>query len=662
MRPIRVATPFTVTTLKPGAPTGLAGSVVSSIIVELTWDAQTWTVDGLVGTIEIQRSADNSTWATVHRVDGSLTAFDFPRVAAQQYFRIRAVFEGFASAWTSSVLINSAPVVTVPIAQSGTEDTNKSITGTSVSDADNPVSLSMTVAQTNGTISLAGITGLSFSVGDGTSDSTMTFTGSIANINTALATLTVIPTANYTGASAVTTITANDGHASPVSATITTTFSAVNDAPVVTCSGGTTAYVENDAATVVDGSLTVADVDSSTVTAMEAQITANFQTAEDVLAAPVDANGITWGSFNTGTGKIVATCSGTTTAQAQAALRLVTYENTSEAPNTSTRVVTFKVTDASSLQSTGATKSVSVAAVNDAPQINISGVQPAAVVMDSPCLCPGRFAQPRRRHQPDGFRRRSHVADNATLGHAWHAIAWQSNRLDLQRRRRHQRRNDDVFGNDHEPERSIRGNAIQPDDVVYRQRRSVDRRLRRHDAFERLNQHSSFLMSTPIIQIRDAVIGRLTEYGASEDVPVEFAPAAALYPDFKKTDAALQVIVIASGLSASTAARDTDGKGYTLDIGIFKPIDRTSEDTEAEQVEKLIALVDGILSFLRSDDGTLTDPDESAEWTAVDAVWDDEVEPNTPVLYDQLQLREGGVFVSHQSAPYKFYADRSGGA
>jgi hypothetical protein len=44
----------------------------------------------------------------------------------------------------------------------------------------------ITIAVSSGSITLSGTTGLSFSVGDGTADATMTFTGSLANINTAL--------------------------------------------------------------------------------------------------------------------------------------------------------------------------------------------------------------------------------------------------------------------------------------------------------------------------------------------------------------------------------------------------------------------------------------------------------------------------------------------
>lgn len=46
--------------------------------------------------------------------------------------------------------------------------------------------LSLTLTATKGTISLSGITGLSFTAGDGTADATMTFSGTVANINAAL--------------------------------------------------------------------------------------------------------------------------------------------------------------------------------------------------------------------------------------------------------------------------------------------------------------------------------------------------------------------------------------------------------------------------------------------------------------------------------------------
>ncbi len=67
----------------------------------------------------------------------------------------------------------------------------------------------MTLTATNGTLTLSGTSGLSFTVGDGTADATMTFTGTIANINTALNGMTFTPTLGFSGAATL-TITSDD--------------------------------------------------------------------------------------------------------------------------------------------------------------------------------------------------------------------------------------------------------------------------------------------------------------------------------------------------------------------------------------------------------------------------------------------------------------------
>ena len=49
-------------------------------------------------------------------------------------------------------------------------------------------------------MTLAQTTGLTFTVGDGTSDAAMTFTGTVANVNLALARVDYLGNANYSGA------------------------------------------------------------------------------------------------------------------------------------------------------------------------------------------------------------------------------------------------------------------------------------------------------------------------------------------------------------------------------------------------------------------------------------------------------------------------------
>lgn len=106
--------------------------------------------------------------------------------------------------------VNQAPVNTVPGAQTVEQDSSVVITGISVADADaGGASIQIQVSVSHGALTLASTTGLTFSVGDGTSDASMTFTGTIANINTALASVTYVPTAAYAGSDTL-SLTTND--------------------------------------------------------------------------------------------------------------------------------------------------------------------------------------------------------------------------------------------------------------------------------------------------------------------------------------------------------------------------------------------------------------------------------------------------------------------
>ncbi|MGE4281764.1 MAG: DUF4347 domain-containing protein, partial [Magnetospirillum sp.] len=84
----------------------------------------------------------------------------------------------------------------------------------------------------SGSFSLASTTGLTFTVGDGVNDSTMTFKGTASDINAALTGLTYRPTANFNGNSVFAFALSNtDGNASK---NITVQVVQVNDAPVLT--------------------------------------------------------------------------------------------------------------------------------------------------------------------------------------------------------------------------------------------------------------------------------------------------------------------------------------------------------------------------------------------------------------------------------------------
>jgi VCBS repeat-containing protein len=140
--------------------------------------------------------------------------------------------------------VNDAPINTVPGAQSTSEDTAlvfSSANGNSISIADpdaalNPVEV--TLAVTNGTLTLSGISGLTFTSGDGAADATMTFTGTLPNINAALDGLSFTPTANFNGAALLTLTTDDQGNSGLGSAqtdadSVTITVASVADTPSV---------------------------------------------------------------------------------------------------------------------------------------------------------------------------------------------------------------------------------------------------------------------------------------------------------------------------------------------------------------------------------------------------------------------------------------------
>ncbi len=148
-------------------------------------------------------------------------------------------------------------------------------------------------------------------------------------------------------------------------------ITAVNDAPILAGAGSTTSYPENAAATAIAAGLTVSDIDSTTLASAKVSISGGFQSSEDLLAFTnaVGMGNIT-GSYNSGTGVLTLNSTGATAtlAQWQTALRAVTYANGSDAPDTTSRAISFSVNDGSA-DSAAVTQMLTVSAVNDAPTL-----------------------------------------------------------------------------------------------------------------------------------------------------------------------------------------------------------------------------------------------------------------------------------------------------
>ncbi len=197
---------------------------------------------------------------------------------------------------------------------------------------------------------------------------TLTGSASVADYQTALRSVRYDHTGDDPAASKTVEFRANDGDGLGLASTRSVAVTAVNDAPSITTSAGAIGYTEGDPATAIDPGLVLTDPDSAQIAFATVQITGNHASAEDVLALPAQP-GIT-GAYDSATGTLTLT-GADTVANYQAALRAVTYRNTSSNPSTLQRTVTFVARDASSA-SAPATRNVNVSPTDNAPDVDNS--------------------------------------------------------------------------------------------------------------------------------------------------------------------------------------------------------------------------------------------------------------------------------------------------
>ncbi|MEA3043358.1 MAG: hypothetical protein QOH47_1196 [Sphingomonadales bacterium] len=196
---------------------------------------------------------------TVHLIDNSL---GFSIVNGQVVNLSGGGATGGTTAYSTGTVVlsqavtavNDAPLDVVPGTQTINEDATRVFSAANgnaitVSDVDlGAGDLKVTLSMVNGQLTLNGTAGLTFSAGDGLDDTTMTFTGTAAVINTALDGLLYETTINYNGSDTL-TITTNDqgnsgtdpGGADPLSEqdsdSVTINITPVNDAPTVSGDG-----------------------------------------------------------------------------------------------------------------------------------------------------------------------------------------------------------------------------------------------------------------------------------------------------------------------------------------------------------------------------------------------------------------------------------------
>ena len=228
--------------------------------------------------------------------------------------------------------VNDAPTQVVPGAQSTAEDSALNISGVSVADVDS-ASLTTTISVAHGTLGVAAGSGASVS---GDASSTVTLTGSAAQINAALATIHYVPAADYNGADAM-TVSTSDGIAAPVTSSV-----AIGIAPVVDIVADTVAATEDTPVTFnpITGANETAGAD-------------NFEDAARTLTA------------------VGAPAHGTVTFAADGTITYTPAANYNGPDSFTYTVTSGGVTET-------ATITINVAAVNDAPTLTVPAAQSTA--------------------------------------------------------------------------------------------------------------------------------------------------------------------------------------------------------------------------------------------------------------------------------------------
>ncbi len=275
--------------------------------------------------------------------------------------------------------VNDAPVNTVPGAQSTNEDTALVFSaGNSnqiqIGDVDAAAgTMEVTLSVTNGTLTLAGTTGLSFTTGDGTADSTLVFTGTLTDINTALATLTYNPTTNYNGAAVLSITTSDQGNTGTGGTltdtdTVNITVNATNDAPTVTITPTDYNATEQLWMDLHGTGISVADIDGNplTITITGAGSNSNFGATAGTTGVNI-VSGI-----NTNTLVLSGTAAQLNDLFAGNNGGTFTYRLSGDTP-LATRLLTISASDGS--LSGNDTATINITAVNDAPENSVPGAQ-----------------------------------------------------------------------------------------------------------------------------------------------------------------------------------------------------------------------------------------------------------------------------------------------
>jgi large repetitive protein len=267
-----------------------------------------------------------------------------------------------------------------------------------VDDVDSPNLVKATVRIANyvngeDVLSFANDFGITGTWNDSTGVLELTGTTTIANYQSALRSIQYSNTSeNPTAGDRTIQFTVNDGNSDSAVANHTVRVTLVNDPPVVTPTPANLNYTENDGIVLIDEGLRLSDPDSTILKGATVTIT-DVVASEDTFDFDVNfvfPSGINKTVTQTNATTITIALSGNATiAEYQAALRAITYSNSSSEPNETPRRISFTVTDDTDVVSTLEERLIAVRNTLNAPLITTTSGQLAyqeddgAVVIDT---------------------------------------------------------------------------------------------------------------------------------------------------------------------------------------------------------------------------------------------------------------------------------------
>ncbi|NWO04413.1 MAG: DUF4347 domain-containing protein [Alteromonadaceae bacterium] len=294
---------------------------------------------------------------------------------------------------------NDAPTNTVSGAQAVNEDTGvvfSSANGNQiqVADPDTGDTITTTLGVNNGTLAMTTGGGATIT-NDGSAS--VSVSGTVAQVNAALATVTYSPDADWSGSDTL-TISTSDGTLTD-NDTVAITVNAVNDAPVFSNLDGTPTYTEGGTAVQLDADVAISDAeldaanfDGATLTIARnggASTTDSFANSGSLASLTESGalilNGETIGAVTTNSGgTLMLTFNASAdTARVNEVLRSITYANTSDDPAGPVQLDWAFSDGNTGAQGSGGNKTatgsttVSITAVNDAPTVTPNSTQPS---------------------------------------------------------------------------------------------------------------------------------------------------------------------------------------------------------------------------------------------------------------------------------------------